>query len=258
MQAYYGQVHDLFAAEPRQQLAVQGGVQGVPVLSHGPQLDGQGGVDYTGIRTTTARESAHNRAREAQEFELDMSTKHILIGCTGSVATIKLLELIQETKKRIEDCEIRVVVTEKSVHFLDLAAIREEVTVYVDADEWSAWKGRGDPVLHIDLVKWADVFLIAPLDANSMGKIASGICDNLLLCIVRAWDVEKPLLFAPAMNTKMWTHPVTAEQVAKLCSWGYKQIPPIEKKLMCGDVGTGAMAEVATVVEWIRGVFMKK
>lgn len=180
-----------------------------------------------------------------------MSPKHILIGCTGSVATIKLLELIQRVKSRIGDCQVKVVVTESALHFLNVEEIRAEATLHVDADEWAAWKGRGDPVLHIDLVKWADVFVIAPLDANSMGKIASGVCDNLLLCIARAWDLEKRLLFAPAMNTKMWTHPVTADQVAKLCSWGYIQIPPIAKKLMCGDVGTGAMAEVETVVEYI-------
>lgn len=177
--------------------------------------------------------------------------KNILIGCTGSVATIKLLELVQLVKARIRGCEVKVVLTASALHFVNLEEIRSEVQVYLDADEWGAWKGRGDPVLHIDLVKWADVFVIAPLDANSMGKIASGICDNLLLCIGRAWDVEKPLLFAPAMNTKMWTHPITAEQVERLTSWGYKQIPPIEKKLMCGDIGAGAMSEVDTVVEYI-------
>lgn len=173
----------------------------------------------------------------------------------GSVATIKLLELIQNIKARREDCEIRIVVTENAVHFLCLADILKEVdNVYRDKDEWAAWNGRGDPVLHIDLVKWADVFVIAPLDANSLGKISSGICDNLLLCVVRAWDIGKPLLFAPAMNTKMWTHPVTAEQIAKLQGWGYTQIPPISKLLMCGDEGVGAMAEVLTIVDVIRGV----
>lgn len=173
----------------------------------------------------------------------------------GSVATIKLLELIQNIKARREDCEIRIVVTENAVHFLCLDDIRKEVdNVYRDKDEWAAWNGRGDPVLHIDLVKWADVFVIAPLDANSLGKISSGICDNLLLCVVRAWDIGKPLLFAPAMNTKMWTHPVTAEQIAKLQGWGYTQIPPISKLLMCGDEGVGAMAEVLTIVDVIRGV----
>lgn len=173
----------------------------------------------------------------------------------GSVATIKLLELIQNIKARREDCEIRIVVTENAVHFLCLADIRKEVdNVYRDKDEWAAWNGRGDPVLHIDLVKWADVFVIAPLDANSLGKISSGICDNLLLCVVRAWDIGKPLLFAPAMNTKMWTHTVTAEQIAKLQGWGYMQIPPISKLLMCGDEGVGAMAEVLTIVDVIRGV----
>lgn len=182
-----------------------------------------------------------------------MPLKKILIGCTGSVATIKLLDLIASFKLHVEDCEVRVVVTENALHFLNLDEIRSKAMVYVDADEWSAWNKRGDPVLHIDLVKWADVFVLAPLGANSMGKIASGICDNLLLCIVRAWDVTKPLYFAPAMNTKMWTHPITSEHVEKLKQWGYLEIPPISKTLMCGDTGTGAMAEVATIVEIIVG-----
>lgn len=171
------------------------------------------------------------------------------------MATIKLLELIKTIQACRGDCEIRVVLTENAVHFLDLESIRKEVDfVYRDKDEWAAWGGRGDPVLHIDLVKWADVFIIAPLDANSLGKISSGICDNLLLCTVRAWDLKKPLFFAPAMNTKMWNHPVTAEQITKLQGWGYTQIPPISKLLMCGDEGVGAMAEVLAIVDAIKGI----
>lgn len=173
----------------------------------------------------------------------------ILIGCTGSVATIKLLELIRLFKSCVEDCEIIIVATPRSLHFVDTTEIAKEAILYTDDDEWSAWKGRGDPVLHIQLIQRADVFVIAPLDANSMGKIASGICDNLLLCCVRAWDMKKPLYFAPAMNTKMWEHPITAEHLHKLASWGYKEIAPISKTLMCGDTGIGAMAEIATIVD---------
>ncbi|XP_067829747.1 phosphopantothenoylcysteine decarboxylase isoform X5 [Heptranchias perlo] len=97
------------------------------------------------------------------------------------------------------------------------------------------WKQRTDPVLHIDLRRWAALMLIAPLDANTLGKIASGICDNLLTCVVRAWDRKRPLLFCPAMNTAMWEHPITATQIQTLKSFGYIEVPCIVKKLVCGD-----------------------
>lgn len=103
-------------------------------------------------------------------------------------------------------------------------------------------------MLHIDIGKWANIMVIAPLSANSLAKIATGLCDNLLTCIVRAWDLEKPLLFCPAMNTRMFEHPITSEQIAKLTAWGYNEIPAITKTLMCGDTGNGAMAEVDTIV----------
>ena len=75
------------------------------------------------------------------------------------------------------------------------------------------------------------------------------MCDNLLTCICRAWDFSKPILFAPAMNTHMWNHPITATQINALKSWGYIEIPPIEKVLMCKDKGVGAMAEPDTIVK---------
>lgn len=127
------------------------------------------------------------------------------------------------------------------------------------------WTQRCDPVLHIELRRWADLLVIAPLDANTLGKIASGVCDNLLVraeiflpsqhqciyfpffsltsicrlqtCVVRAWDLSRPLLFCPAMNTAMWQHPITAQQVAKLREFGYVEIPCVAKKLVCGDEG---------------------
>lgn len=147
------------------------------------------------------------------------SRKKILIGCTGSVATIKLPQLVEKLWQN--NLDVRVVVTEKAKHFLKEAELPPGIQVLSDTVEWAAWQDRGDPVLHIDLVKWADLFLIAPLDANTLGKIASGICDNILTCVARAWDPLKPLIFCPAMNTKMWEHPVTAPQV---CSMIFKYI----------------------------------
>ncbi|XP_040269727.1 phosphopantothenoylcysteine decarboxylase isoform X2 [Bufo bufo] len=81
--------------------------------------------------------------------------------------------------------------------------------------------------------------------------------DEWKTCIVRAWDLQKPLLFCPAMNTSMWDHPITAEQIERLHSFGYIEIACIEKTLMCGDKGLGAMAEVSTIIEKVREVLSK-
>lgn len=146
---------------------------------------------------------------------------HLLIGVTGSVATIKIFDMIDEFRKKDVNNQmvIKVVATSNSLNFFDPNRLEQnDVTVYTDKDEWSVYKQRGDPVLHIELRKWADAFLIAPLDANTMGKIANGLCDNLLTCVARAWDFNsnKNFYFAPAMNTCMWDHPMTADHLKKL------------------------------------------
>ncbi|XP_044213751.1 phosphopantothenoylcysteine decarboxylase isoform X1 [Thunnus albacares] len=151
--------------------------------------------------------------------------------------------------------DVRVVTTEHAKHFYDPAEV--SVKIYSDKDEWEMWTQRSDPVLHIDLRRWADLLVIAPLDANTLGKIANGLCDNLLTCVVRAWDMSRPLLFCPAMNTAMWQHPITAQQVSKLKEFGYVEIPCIAKKLVCGDEGKGAMAEVSTIVSVVQ-LYLKK
>ncbi len=99
----------------------------------------------------------------------------ILIGCTGSVATIKVNELVDQLKNK--SFEVQVIATEHAQHFL-----KKENTnckVWSDEDEWKMWSERGDPVLHIELRKWADVLVIAPLDANSLAKMAN-VCISLL------------------------------------------------------------------------------
>ena len=132
-----------------------------------------------------------------------------------------------------------------------MAHCSAQIKVHRDSDEWSSWKARGDPVLHIELRKWADLMVIAPLSANTLAKAANGLCDNLLTCVLRAWDFKKRVFFAPAMNTCMWDHPVTLQQVQTLKGWGFMEIPPISKTLMCKDTGMGAMAEPASIVETI-------
>lgn len=181
---------------------------------------------------------------------------NILIGCTGSVATIKLPSIIRQiiSSNIASNSEIRVCLTKSSKHFLKNENLDDNINIYVDSDEWEAWTKRGDPVLHIELTKWADLLIIAPLDANTLAKMSNGICDNLLTCVIRAWNVMKPLIFCPAMNTRMYEHPITSQQIAILKSFGYREVPVVSKKLMCGDVGPGAMAEVETIVENIRNI----
>ncbi|XP_017547043.1 phosphopantothenoylcysteine decarboxylase isoform X1 [Pygocentrus nattereri] len=177
------------------------------------------------------------------------SKYRVLVGVTGSVAALKVPPLVSQLLE-IPEIDVRVVTTNRATHFYNIAAV--PVRVYTDADEWEMWRTRPDPVLHIELRRWANLLVLAPLDANTLGKIASGICDNLLTCVVRAWDTSRPLLFCPAMNTAMWQHPITAQQVATLQGFGYVEIPCVAKKLVCGDEGKGAMAEVATIVETIQ------
>ncbi|XP_033023345.1 phosphopantothenoylcysteine decarboxylase [Lacerta agilis] len=188
------------------------------------------------------------------KIEMQKNT-HILVGVTGSVAALKLPILVSELLK-IPGVEVRVVTTENAKHFYNPQEI--PVTLYSDSDEWQLWKKREDPVLHIDLRRWADLLLVAPLDANTLAKMANGLCDNLLTCVIRAWDLSKPLLFCPAMNTAMWEHPITAQQVEQLKSFGYVEIPCIVKKLVCGDEGRGAMAEVPTIVAKVKAILSER
>lgn len=110
---------------------------------------------------------------------MDKEMVNVLIACTGSVATIKLPEIVTafRTSERPKFA-IKIIVTNRAKHFLNANDERpddllNDVEMLDDESEWSAWTKRGDPVLHIDLTKWADVMVVAPLDANTLAKIAN-------------------------------------------------------------------------------------
>ncbi|XP_068633453.1 phosphopantothenoylcysteine decarboxylase [Battus philenor] len=182
----------------------------------------------------------------------------LLVAATGSVAALKLPimlnSLLELNGKQPYIFEISTVVTEHAKHFFNKSELPPGIIIYDDETEWKTWKGRGDPVVHIDLGKWADMMVIAPLDANTLAKMAQGICDNLLTCTTRAWDMNKPLLFCPAMNTRMWQHPITSKHIQTLKDWGHEEIAPIKKLLICGDTGVGAMAEVETIINRVKNI----
>lgn len=178
---------------------------------------------------------------------------NVLVGATGSVATVRIPRLIK--RLHAAGADVRIILTTHAKHFIEadekLAA--GICTIYTDADEWAQWNHLSDPVLHIELRKWAHVFLVAPTSANTLAKIANGLCDNLLTCVARAWPLaprcEKPLIVAPAMNTAMWEHAITRVHLDTLSSFGIHIISPICKKLACGDTGIGAMENVDIIVD---------
>src|SRR6476661_7378075 len=130
----------------------------------------------------------------------------ILLGATGSVAAIKVPALFDALRR--QGHEVRIVATRAATYFFDVAPLRPHLSL--DEDEWPGERyARGDAVLHIELRRWADVLLVAPLDANTLAKFALGLCDNCLTCVYRAWDPARPVVLAPAMNTLMWQHPAT-------------------------------------------------
>jgi phosphopantothenoylcysteine decarboxylase len=208
----------------------------------------------------------------------------LILGVTGSVAAIKTPELFAALRAAGHD--IRIVATGPALYFLrpdefgaptDGREAPGPRTLLLDEDEWPApGYRRGNPVLHIELRKWADLLIVAPLDANTLAKFALGISDNFLTCVFRAWDFAQPVFLAPAMNTLMWRSPVTLRHLRQLLDdhaagpvpggWTLDDaaevfarhapsiilIPPQSKRLACGDVGIGAMAEVSVIGEIVR------
>ncbi|MQL95600.1 hypothetical protein Taro_028268 [Colocasia esculenta] len=191
---------------------------------------------------------------EMIQSNLQTGKPHVLLAATGSVAAIKFENLCRCFS---EWAEVRAVASKSALHFVEKSSLPQDVVLYTDDDEWASWKKIGDSVLHIELRKWADLMVIAPLSANTLGKIAGGLCDNLVTCIVRAWDSSKPLFVAPAMNTFMWSNPFTERHLNVIAELGISLIPPITKRLACGDHGNGAMAEPSDIYTAVRLSFAK-
>ncbi len=172
---------------------------------------------------------------------------NILLGITGSVAatlTGKLQLAIEEAGH-----ELKTVATESSIKF---GRNQHWKYFHSDEDEWTYYRER-KAVLHIDLVKWADVLVVAPCTANTLSKLSVGICDNLLTSCVRAWDHNKRMIVAPAMNTQMYNNQPTLHHLGILEGRGVEIVDPISKKLFCGDEGIGAMAHIEDILKQING-----
>ncbi|EME84512.1 uncharacterized protein MYCFIDRAFT_187493 [Pseudocercospora fijiensis CIRAD86] len=224
---------------------------------------------------------------------------HLLLAATGSVATIKIPNIIQALSHH-PNLSIRVIMTESAGQFLqgqsheqpsllEISKLPNVDAIYRDEDEWHEPWARENNILHIELRRWADLMVIAPLSANALAKISNGFSDTLVYSSVRAWDTaglidaprpgialpyddsaaqkgteregkgRKGIIVAPAMNTAMWNHPATAKHMEVLeGEWNirnggwFEVLRPIEKRIACGDTGSGGMKEWAEIVKTIE------
>ena len=263
-----------------------------------------GSVVYLGLMAIMARGWQNNRRRKQstaakkQKQDTDSRLKasdhltdgkyHLLLAATGSVATIKIPNIVEALSEH-DNLSIRIILSQSATNLLQgqadeqptlakIGQMKNVDAVYLDEDEWRKPWVRSDSILHIELRRWADLMVIAPLSANSLAKIALGMSDSLVTSVVRAWDAtgmidqarpgmplpydgKKGIMVAPAMNTAMWHHPVTAEQLRRLDKdWSvdnggwFHVLRPIEKELACGDTGSGAMHDWKLIVAEIECV----
>ncbi|KAG6860292.1 hypothetical protein C0995_013028 [Termitomyces sp. Mi166 len=175
---------------------------------------------------------------------------HVLLITTGSVASIKA-PLIVKTLLAYQNVKIEVVATKPSLAFYSKSdIINAGARVWADEDEWTEDFKIGDPILHIELRRWADIVIVAPCSANTLSKIAHGTCDNLATSLMRALSPTTPTYIFPAMNTLMYEHPLTAEHLRIVRDVvRYHVVGPIGKTLACGDIGIGAMTEWRDIVK---------
>lgn len=177
-----------------------------------------------------------------------LSKKTIVHIVTGSVAAYKIGDLIQLFKG--EGARVICVMTPSSKHFVTPLVLRA-LSGHRVYDEFFATDTPYD-VLHTSLAEEADLVLVAPASADFIAKISLGMADDLASCILLA--TRKPVLIAPAMNDKMYEHPLTQENMVKLERVGYKFVHPVEGHLVCGTEAIGHIASDSTILEKVKSL----
>ena len=182
-----------------------------------------------------------------------LKNKNILLGVTGGIAAYKIANLASMLKK--QGANVKVIMTENACQFITPMTFETLTAQKVYTDTFD--RNFEFKVDHIELGKWADVFLIAPATANVIGKLANGIADDMLTTTALA--MRCPILVSPAMNTTMFENKVVKHNIMKLRTYGMDIIMPASGHLACGDSGAGKMPEPEMLLEYIkRGVYKKK
>ncbi|ASZ15160.1 bifunctional phosphopantothenoylcysteine decarboxylase/phosphopantothenate--cysteine ligase CoaBC [Chitinophaga pendula] len=173
--------------------------------------------------------------------------KKILLGVSGSIAAYKVATLTRLLVK--EGADVKIVMTPSACNFitpLTLSTLSKHEVV-VDLSDNNSWNN------HVMLGRWADVMVIAPASANTIAKMAQGLCDNLLMATYLS--ATCPVLFAPAMDEDMWHHAATKANVERLLSFGHRQLPVATGELASGLYGEGRMSEPEAIVSYLHQHF---
>ena len=183
-------------------------------------------------------------------------SKNIILGITGSVATIMIFKLVDELEKN--GFRVKIITTKASWLFVFSVLFRKPQKIFKFLKIWEsglleftgAFSKKKGKVRHINLVKWADAMLIAPASANTISKIVHALADNFLTTIALAMPQDKKIFIAPAMNVNMWQNPFFQKNMEELeKEQMYQVIGPVTGTLQCGDEGIGKMASVREIVE---------
>ncbi|MBC7246657.1 MAG: bifunctional phosphopantothenoylcysteine decarboxylase/phosphopantothenate--cysteine ligase CoaBC [Actinobacteria bacterium] len=172
----------------------------------------------------------------------------IVFGVTGGIAAYKAVDAVRQLVLR--GCDVRVIMTEHATRLVGPETFR---AVSGNPVAVSLFDAEGKPIEHIYLARNADLVIVAPATANLLAKMAHGIADDLLSTTLLA--TRAPVLVAPAMNTAMYRHPATQENLRKLRERGVRVVGPESGDLACGEEGEGRMAEPARIVEAAMEVF---
>lgn len=172
----------------------------------------------------------------------------IVLGITGSIAAYKAADLASQLVKLGH--EVHCVMTKAATEFvtpLTLQVLSRQPVLVSLEDEKNSWKPG-----HIELADQADLFLVAPLSADTLGNLANGLAPDPLSAIYLALPRMTPVLLAPAMNGKMWLHPATERNIAQLQKDGCTFVGPASGDLACGYQGQGRLAEVDEILQAVE------
>ncbi len=174
-----------------------------------------------------------------------LSGKIVVVGVCGGIAAYKSADLISKLKKL--NAEVHVIMTASAEEFIKPLTFQSLSQNYVTRDMF------GEPktwdIEHISLAKKADIIVVIPATANIIGKVANGIADDSLTSTIMA--AKCPVIFAPAMNTNMYSNPIVQKNIGVLKSYNYKFVDPQCGRLACGDVGTGKLADTDDILDYI-------
>jgi len=183
---------------------------------------------------------------------MQLQGKKIILGVTGSIAAYKAVSVLRGLKK--SGAEVQVIMTSYAKEFiapLTLSTLSERPVL---SDFFIRENGQWNS--HVELGLWADLFLIAPATASTLGKMANGICDNLL--ITTYLSAKCPVMIAPAMDLDMFQHPSVQRNISTLKSYGNLIIDPGTGELASGLIGKGRMEEPDVIIEKILNFFSEK